>query len=207
MGELEIECFDAWKAIIKFKGLSVHPGYAKNLMINAVQIACRFLSGIPEAESPEHTEQREGYYHLSNLKGKEEKAIATLIIRDFEIKNNKKRMDYITSLKNVYEIRYPGLKIELNYEHQYENMCNYLKKEQKIIDLAEKAMELAGIEVNIHSIRGGTDGSHLSAMGIPTPNIFTGGLLFHSKKEFIPTLALQKAAEVVIHLAELFTKE
>lgn len=207
MGELEIECFDAWKAIIKFKGLSVHPGYAKNLMINAVQIACRFLSGIPEAESPEHTEQREGYYHLSNLKGKEEKAIATLIIRDFEIKNNKKRMDYITSLKNVYEIRYPGLKIELNYEHQYENMCNYLKKEQKIIDLAEKAMELAGIEVNIHSIRGGTDGSHLSAMGIPTPNIFTGGLLFHSKKEFIPTLALQKAAEVVIHLAELFTKK
>lgn len=207
MGELEIECFDAWKAIIKFNGLSVHPGYAKNLMINAVQIACRFLSGIPEAESPEHTEQREGYYHLSNLKGKEEKAIATLIIRDFEIKNNKKRMDYITSLKNVYEIRYPGLKIELNYEHQYENMCNYLKKEQKIIDLAEKAMELAGIEVNIHSIRGGTDGSHLSAMGIPTPNIFTGGLLFHSKKEFIPTLALQKAAEVVIHLAELFTKE
>ncbi len=207
MGELEIECFDAWKAIIKFKGLSVHPGYAKNLMINAVQIACRFLSGIPEAESPEHTEQREGYYHLSNLKGKEEKAIATLIIRDFEIKNNKKRMDYITSLKNVYEIMYPGLKIELNYEHQYENMCNYLKKEQKIIDLAEKAMELAGIEVNIHSIRGGTDGSHLSAMGIPTPNIFTGGLLFHSKKEFIPTLALQKAAEVVIHLAELFTKE
>lgn len=207
MGELEIECFDAWKAIIKFNGLSVHPGHAKNLMINAVQIACRFLSGIPEAESPEHTEQREGYYHLSNLKGKEEKAIATLIIRDFEIKNNKKRMDYITSLKNVYEIRYPGLKIELNYEHQYENMCNYLKKEQKIIDLAEKAMELAGIEVNIHSIRGGTDGSHLSAMGIPTPNIFTGGLLFHSKKEFIPTLALQKAAEVVIHLAELFTKE
>ena len=207
MGELEIECFDAWKAIIKFKGLSVHPGYAKNLMINAVQIACRFLSGIPEAESPEHTEQREGYYHLSNLKGKEEKAIATLIIRDFEIKNNKKRMDYITSLKNVYEIRYPGLKIELNYEHQYENMYNYLKKEQKIIDLAKKAIELAGIVANIHLIRGGTDGSHLSAMGIPTPNIFTGGLLFHSKKEYIPTLALQKAAEVVVYLAELFTNE
>jgi len=207
MGELEIECFDAWKALIKFKGLSVHPGYAKNLMINAVQIACRFLSEIPEAESPEHTEQREGYYHLSNLKGKEEEATATLIIRDFELKNNKRRMDYITSLKNVYEIRYPGLKIELNYEHQYENMYNYLKEEQKIIDLAEKAMELAGIEVNIHPIRGGTDGSHLSALGIPTPNIFTGGLLFHSKKEYIPTLALQKAAEVVIYLAELITKK
>lgn len=207
MGELEIECFDAWKAIIKFKGLSVHPGYAKNLMLNAIHIASRFLSELPESESPEHTEEREGFYHLSKLQGKEEEATATLIIRDFELTNNQRRMDYIKSLKDAYEIRYPGLKIELEFRHQYENMYNYIKNEKKIIELAEKAIELAELEVKVHLIRGGTDGSRLSTIGIPTPNIFTGGLMFHSKKEHIPTLALQKAAEVIIHLVELFAKD
>ena len=204
MGILEIECFDAWLVGIKFKGLNVHPGYAKNLMINAIHIASRFLSELPELESPEHTENREGFYHLMNLQGNEEKAIANLLIRDFEQSNNQKRMDYIKNLKNLYEIRYPGLKIDLSFLHQYKNMYIYLEKEQKIIDLAKKAIELAGLDVKIHSIRGGTDGAQLCTKGIPTPNIFAGGLLFHSRKEYIPTLALQKASEVLIYLAELW---
>ena len=207
MGQLEIECFDAWGASIKFKGLNIHPGYAKNLMINAIHIASRFLSELPEAESPEHTENKEGFYHLMNLQGNEEEATATLILRDFELENNQKRMNYLENLKKLYELRYPGVKIELNFLHQYENMLNFLEKEQKIIDLAKKAIELAGLDVKIHSIRGGTDGAKLSAKGIPTPNIFSGGMLFHSRKEYIPTLALQKAAEVIIYLAELWTKE
>ena len=207
MGQLEIECFDAWSASIKFKGLNIHPGYAKNLMINAIHITCRFLSELPEAETPEHTEDREGFYHLTNLQGNEEEATATLIIRDFELKKNQKRMNYFENLKKLYELQYPGLKIELNFVHQYENMLPFLEKEQKAIDLAKKAIELAGLEVKIHSIRGGTDGAKLSAKGIPTPNIFAGGVLFHSRKEYIPTLALQKAAEVIINLAELWTKE
>jgi tripeptide aminopeptidase len=207
MGQLEIECFDAWGASIKFKGLSVHPGYAKGLMINAIHIACRFLSEIPENESPENTEDREGFYHLTKLQGNAEEATATMIIRDFEKKNNEKRRENLEVLKTKYEARYPGLKIDLGFKSQYENMIRYLEKEEKIIELAKKAIEKAGIEVKPHSIRGGTDGAQLSAQGIPTPNIFAGGLLFHSRKEHIPTLALQKASEVIIYLAELWTSK
>ena len=207
LGELEFECFDAWRASFKFKGLIVHPGYAKNLMINAIQIATRFFSEIPESESPEHTEEREGYFHLTQLQGKAEEATARMIIRDFEVDNNQRRMDYLKNLKNAYEIRYPGLKIELNFLHQYQNMLKFIEKKQKIVDLAKQAIEKAGVEVKIHPIRGGTDGAQLSVKGILTPNIFTGGQLAHSRKEYIPTLALQKAAEVLIYLAELWTQE
>lgn len=207
LGELEFECFDAWRASFKFKGLSVHPGYAKNLMINAIQIATRFFSEIPEAESPEHTEEREGYFHLSQLKGKIEEATARMIIRDFEEENNQRRMEYLEHLKNTYELRYSGLKIELDFLHQYQNMLKFIKKNQKIVDLAKQAIEKAGTELKIHAIRGGTDGAQLSAKGILTPNIFTGGQLAHSRKEYVPTLALQKAAEVLIYLAELWTQE
>ena len=206
MGELEIECFDAWRAIIKFKGLNVHPGFAKNLMINAIHIACRFLSELPEAETPEHTEEREGFFHVNKLQGTSEEANATLIIRDFELKNNQRRTDYLKNLKKLYELRYPGLKIELDFLHQYKNMLKYLEKDKIVIDLAKKAIDLAGLEVKLHSIRGGTDGTILSEKGIPTPNIFTGGELFHSRKEYIPTLALQKVAEVLIYLGYLWTQ-
>jgi len=204
MGELEFECFDAWKAKIKFTGLSVHPGYAKNLMVNAIHIACRFLSEIPEHESPEHTEKREGFYHLGDLRGTVEEAKIILRIRDHNEINNKKRMEFLQKLKDIYEFRYPSLKIELTLEHEYLNMLKFIEKEMIVVDLAKKAIEKAGLEVKTHPIRGGTDGARLSEMGKPTPNIFSGGLLFHSRKEYIPTLALQKASEVLIYLAELW---
>ena len=204
MGQLEIECFDAWGVKIQFKGLSVHPGYAKDLMINAIHIASRFLSEIPENESPERTEEREGFYHLSELNGNEEEAIANLIIRDFNIENNEKRIKLLKYLKDSYEKQYKGLKITLEIKHQYENMINYLQEHEEIINLAKMAIEKAGLEIKFHSIRGGTDGAQLSAKEIPTPNIFTGGLLFHSRKEYIPTVALQKATEVIIYLVDLW---
>ncbi len=205
MGQLEIECFDAWGVILRFKGLSVHPGYAKGLMINAIHIACRFLSELPEAESPEHTENRQGFYHLTKLQGSAEEAVATMIIRDYDSKKNEKRKEFLKNLINKYEKLYSGLKIEMDFKHQYQNMLRFLEKEENAINLAKKAIEMAGVEVIPHAIRGGTDGAHLSVQGIPTPNIFTGGLLFHSRKEYIPTLALQKVAEVIIYLAELWT--
>jgi tripeptide aminopeptidase len=205
MGELEFECFDAWKATITFTGLSIHPGYAKNLLINATHIASRFLSEIPEQESPEHTEDREGFYYVSGLKGTVEEAKTVLIIRDYIENNNEGRMNFLKKLKELYELRYPGLRIELEFEHQYSNMLRFIEKDKFIVDLAEKAIKMAGLEVKFHSIRGGTDGSRLSEMGIPTPNIFSGGSLFHSRKEHIPTLALQKASEVLLHLAQLWT--
>ncbi len=205
MGELEFECFDAWKATITFTGLSVHPGYAKNLLNNAAHIVSRFLSEIPEHESPEHTEEREGFYFVKGLNGSVEEAKTILYIRDFIEKNNKRRMNFLQKLKELYEIRYPGLKIDLQFEHQYRNMLRFIENDKYVVDLAEKAIEMAGLEVKFHSIRGGTDGSRLSEMGIPTPNIFQGGLLVHSRKEHIPTLALQKASEVLLHLAQLWT--
>lgn len=207
MGELEYECFDAWLAQIKFKGLSVHPGYAKNKMINAIQIATRFFSDFPEAESPEHTEEREGYFHLSKLQGSAEEGSARMIIRDFKLENNERRLEFIKKLKDAYEIRYPGLIIEIKFTHQYQNMQKYIEKNQKIIDLAHKAIEKVGLEVRVHPIRGGTDGARLSAKGILTPNIFSGGSLFHSRKEHIPTLALQKASETLLYLGELWATE
>ena len=204
MGQLEFECFDAWKASITFTGLSVHPGYAKNLMVNAIHIACRFLSEIPEHESPEHTEEREGFYHIGDLRGIIEEAKIKLRIRDYNEKNNKRRMEFLQKLKDIYEFRYPGLRIELKFEHEYSNMLKFIGKEIKVVDLAKEAIKMAGLDVKIEAIRGGTDGSKLSEMGIPTPNIFAGGLLFHSRKEHIPTLALQKAAEVIIYLGQLW---
>jgi len=204
MGELEFECFDAWKATIKFTGLSVHPGYAKNLLINAIHIACRYLGEIPDYESPEHTEEREGFYYLSELSGTVEEANATLIIRDYEGKKNQKRMEYLQKLGELYEFQYPGLKVNIEFLHQYKNMLRFIEDKQQVVDLGKTAIEMAGLDIKIHAIRGGTDGSKLSEMGIPTPNIFSGGLLFHSRKEHIPTLALQKASEVLIYLAELW---
>ena len=207
MGELEYECFDAWRATFKFKGLSVHSGYAKNKMINAIQIASRFFSELPEAESPQHTEKREGFYHLTKLQGIAEEATAKVIIRDFVEKHNQRRIEYIKKLKDAYEVRYPGLEIQVDFLHQYQNMIKFLENKQIIIDLAKQAIENSGLETIMHPIRGGTDGSKLSAKGILTPNIFAGGLLFHSRKEHIPTLALQKASEVIIHLAQLWIEK
>ncbi|MBY8980014.1 MAG: peptidase T [Candidatus Lokiarchaeota archaeon] len=204
MGELEFECFDAWKATIKFTGLSVHPGHAKNLLINAIHIASRYLSEIPDYESPEHTEEREGFYYLSELSGTVEEANATVIIRDYEEKNNQKRMEYLQKLGELYEFQYSGLKVNIEFLHQYRNMLQFIEAKKEVVDLAKKAIEMAGLDIKIHAIRGGTDGSKLSEMGKPTPNIFSGGLLFHSRKEHIPTLALQKASEVLIYLAELW---
>jgi len=207
MGELEYECFDAWKATFKFIGLSVHPGHAKNKMINAIHIASRFFSNIPESESPEHTEEREGFFHLSDLKGDEEGATAKLLIRDHDSEKNKRRIDYVKSLKDTFEVRYPGLKIEMDLLHQYKNMLRYMEKDKHVIEIAKKAIEETGLEVDSPAIRGGTDGARLSEMGIPTPNLFGGGSLFHSRKELIPTLGMRKATEVILNLAHLWSLE
>ncbi|KKK45408.1 MAG: Peptidase T, partial [Candidatus Lokiarchaeum sp. GC14_75] len=165
------------------------------------------FSEFPEAETPEHTEKREGYFHLSQLHGNAEEAKGRMIIRDFKKKNNETRMSFIKNLKILYETRFPGLKIEITFKHQYQNMLNFITKKPLIVELAKQAIEKTGLEVKVRPIRGGTDGSRLSAKGILTPNIFTGGLLGHSRKEHIPTIGLQKSAEALLYLAELWTNE
>ncbi|MCG3218764.1 MAG: peptidase T [Candidatus Heimdallarchaeota archaeon] len=206
MGELETECFDAWGAKVVFKGVSAHPGYAKDKMVNAIRLAASFVSQLPEGETPERTEKREGFYHCMNFKGSEELAEALFILRDFDVQENKRRMSFMESLKEKMMAEYPGLEIELTFTHQYENMNVYLKDKPKIKEIAANAIENAGLEVKDTAIRGGTDGARLSAKGIPTPNLFAGGIMFHSRREFISTKALQKAAEVCVRIAFEWTK-
>ncbi|MCX7958617.1 MAG: peptidase T [Deltaproteobacteria bacterium] len=206
IGEIENECFDAMGAKIKFTGLNVHPGYAKNKMINAAGIAARFYAMIPEYETPERTELREGFFHLLKIGGDESEATLQFIIRDFEHSRNEKRVELLKSLKDFFEKKYPGLKIELEVKEQYRNFKEVLDKTPEVTDFAIKAIEMAGIRPIRKAIRGGTDGARLSFMGIPTPNVFAGGLLFHSKKEWIPVMAFEKAVEVGINICSLWVK-
>lgn len=204
LGELEAECFDAWSAHISFKGRNVHPGSAKNVMLNAGAIAARFTTDIPEWQTPEHTEKREGFYHLTDIFGDENIAALSFILRDFDLGLNEQKMRFLESLIAAYHQKYPGLEITHLFRHSYQNMYHILEKHPEIMEKAASAMEAVGIKVLRNAIRGGTDGARLCYMGIPTPNIFSGGLMFHSRREWIPVIALQKAAEVVVKLAELY---
>ncbi len=207
IGEIENECFDAMGAKIKFTGLNVHPGYAKNKMINAAGIAARFYAMLPEYETPERTEVREGFFHLLKISGDESEAVLQFIIRDFEHARNEKRAELLNSLKDFFEKKYPGLKIDVEIKEQYRNFKEVLDKTPEVTDFAIKAIEMAGIKPIRRAIRGGTDGARLSFMGIPTPNVFAGGLLFHSKKEWIPVVAFEKAVEVGINICSLWAEK
>ncbi|NQS97448.1 MAG: peptidase T [candidate division Zixibacteria bacterium] len=203
-GEIENECFDAYMVELTFNGVNVHPGFAKNKMTNAVNIAGRYLADLPEWESPEHTEKREGFYHPMGISGNVEKCSFKMIVRDFENQANLTRIEALKKLNAAYEARYPNLKIEMEVKHQYQNMREVLDNYPEVIELAVKAIELSEIKVIQNYIRGGTDGSRLCQMGIPTPNLFAGGMLFHGKKEFIAESSLRKAAETIIHLSALW---
>jgi len=207
MGELEDECFTAHGVTVTFTGANVHPGYSKNRMVNAIGIAARFYAMIPEYETPEHTELREGFYHMNGLKGDENKAEMKFILRDFEKQLNLNRVAYLESLKKTFELKYPGLKIDIAVKDQYSNMREILENHPDVTAKAKQAIEMAGLPVLRRAIRGGTDGARLSFKGMPTPNIFAGGLMFHSKKEWIPHIALTKASEVVIHLCALWSEK
>ncbi len=205
IGELENECFDAMRATLVFHGHNVHPGKAKNRMRNAAAIAARFLTALPEYDTPEHTELREGFWHLTEIQGHENRALFSIIIRDFEHARNEQRVQLLRDLITAFETQYPGLRIELDIKKQYQNMHDVLQHHPEVTQKAAEAIRLAGLTVKTNAIRGGTDGARLSFKGMPTPNIFSGGMLVHSKKEWISELALQKAAEVILHLCRLWS--
>jgi tripeptide aminopeptidase len=206
IGEIDVECFHALRAVVDFRGSNVHPGYAKNRMINAGQIAARFAASLPEFETPEHTEGREGFFHLTGLEGDESRATLKYILRDFDGTANQRRVALLERLKEAFSLRYPGLGIELSVTEQYRNMGEILELHPDCIALAEQAMTMAGVEPVRKSVRGGTDGARLCFMGMPTPNLFTGGMLFHSRKEWIAVPAMQKACEVLVNLCEVFVR-
>ena len=207
IGELEYENFNAAGAKITFQGKSVHPGYAKGKMINSMLIANDFINELPKNEVPQETQDYEGFFHITQLSGSIEEATLELIIRDHDAEKFQKRKDFIVAitkkLNDKYAKQFGSDIVKTTITDQYYNMKEKVAPMFFIVDLAEKAMRDVGIEPIIKPIRGGTDGSRLSYMGLPCPNIFAGGHNFHGKYEYVPVESMQKAVDVIVRIAEL----
>ena len=202
IGELEYENFNAAGAKITIKGKSVHPGYAKGKMVNALLIANKIISDLPKHEIPEETSGREGFFHVHHFDGEIENATVELIIRDHDLKRFQQRKKLVEDILQKFNNEYDNC-IELELKDQYFNMKEKVEPVFHIIETAKKAMEDIGIKPIIKPIRGGTDGSQLSYMGLPCPNIFAGGHNFHGKYEYVPVESMQKAVEVIVRICEL----
>ncbi len=203
LGELEYENFNAAAAKVTINGTSIHPGGAKNRMINSMQIAMELNSLLPAAEKPEYTEHYEGFIHLVTLQGNVEKTGMNYIIRDHDKDLFAKKKETMQNAVNFLNQKYGPDIVRLELQDSYYNMKEKIEPVIEIIHLATAAMEEVGIEPKISPIRGGTDGARLSFMGLPCPNIFTGGHNFHGKYEYIPISSMIKAVEVVVKIAEL----
>lgn len=200
VGELQFESFNAAQATVYIQGKNVHPGTAKNTMVNAIKLAMTFDAQLPQNEVPEKTEGREGFYHLLSIEGTVEESKLVYIIRDHDrncFETKKKNLQSLGDKMNS-EFSEPRIKIEMN--DQYYNMGEILKDDCKAVALAERAMKSLGIDPIIEPIRGGTDGSKLTYMGLPTPNIFAGGENFHGRYEYITVEAMEKATKVIVEI-------
>lgn len=206
IGELEYENFNAAIARITFKGRNVHPGYAKNKMINACHLATEFDAWMPAEEKPEHTEKYEGFFHLVGMSGTVEEASLTYIIRDHDRTLFAERKMTIKDLVKEMNEKFEGC-ASAEIRDQYFNMREIVEPRKEIINFAHDAMLQVGVAPLIKPIRGGTDGSRLSFMGLPCPNIFAGGHNFHGRYEFLPIPSLKKAMETVVKIAELVNKK
>lgn len=207
IGELEYENFNAAAARISIKGESVHPGTAKGKMVNSILIANELISRLPEKETPADTEGYEGFYHLVSIKGNVEETKLHYIIRDFDKVNFIKRKALMEEIVRDLNEKYDKGRIQLKITDQYYNMKEIIENNKEIIDIAYQAMEEIGVTPIITPIRGGTDGARLSYMGLPTPNIFTGGHNYHGKYEFIPVSSMEKAVELIVKISELYGRK
>nr|WP_319999696.1 peptidase T [uncultured Draconibacterium sp.] len=206
VGELEYENFNAAGATIKIKGLSVHPGSAKDKMINALLVAHKLVAMLPPTQRPEHTEKYEGFYHLLLMNGGVEEAELEYIIRDHDKTKFEKKKQFLSYVVKLINTEYGKEIVELKMEDQYYNMREKVEPVKYIIDIAEKAMIDAGVEPKIKAIRGGTDGARLSYDGLPCPNIFAGGHNFHGPFEFVPIPSMLKSVEVILNIAQAVGK-
>ena len=202
IGEIEFENFNAASAKVSITGCSVHPGYAKDKMINAGRVAAELVSLLPEMETPEHTEGYEGFFHLTGISGNCEKTSVSYIIRDHNrefFEQRKQRMqEAVAKINQKY-----GNVAQLELKDQYYNMREKVEPMMYIIDIAKQAIEEAGMEAKIRAIRGGTDGAQLSFKGLPCPNIFAGGINFHGPYEFCPVQSLEKAMATVVNICRI----
>lgn len=204
LGELQYESFSAAAAKITIKGNNIHPGTAKGKMVNSMKIAMEFNSKLPTEEAPEHTDGYEGFYHLLSVNGDVEETTLSYIIRDFDRNQFNKRKETMESIVAEFKSKYGQEKIILEMKDQYYNMREKIEPVKEIVDIAHEAMTRLDIKPIIEPIRGGTDGSQLSYMGLPTPNLFTGGENYHGKYEYISVDNMIKATQVVVGIVQLF---
>jgi tripeptide aminopeptidase len=201
IGELEYENFNAASAKVSFKGLNVHPGSAKDKMVNASLLAIEFASWLPSDQRPEHTDNYEGFFHLTSMKGEVEEASLTYIIRDHDRALFEQKKELFKTLTERMNRKHPG-STSLLQADQYYNMREMVEPKQHIIRLAFEAMEAVGVTPVVKPIRGGTDGARLSFMGLSCPNLFAGGLNFHGRYEFLPIASLEKSMQTIIKIIE-----
>jgi tripeptide aminopeptidase len=207
LGEIEDETFSADTVEVEIIGVNVHPGYAKNKMINAVKLAAELIGFLPaDTLSPETTEKREGYIHPYSLQGGNEKAVIRFLIRDFTRAGLKEKEGWIEKKTQVLQKKYPKAHFHFKVIESYRNMKEILENHPQVVEKAMEAVRMAGIEAIPNAIRGGTDGARLSFMGLPCPNIFTGGSNFHARTEWITYEDMEKAVEVIINLARLWAR-
>jgi tripeptide aminopeptidase len=207
IGELEYENFNAASAVVKVKGKIVHPGYAKGKMVNAMYIATEFINSLPRMETPEHTEGYQGFFHLHDMEGSVEETTLHYIIRDHDKGHFEARKAVMEKLTNELNSQYGRTVVETEIKDQYFNMREKIEPVMHIVDIAAEAMKALDIKPLIKAIRGGTDGSQLSFMGLPCPNIFAGGHNFHGRYEYVPVESMIKATEVICKIAELTAKK
>lgn len=203
VGELEFENFNAASAKVHIKGRNVHPGYAKNKMINSMLVANKFMSMLPADEVPERTCEYEGFYHLVGFSGTVEETTLSYIIRDHDREKFEARKAFISDCVKAINKEYGADIVGLDLHDQYYNMREMVEPVMHVVDIAKQAMINVGINPTIKAIRGGTDGAQLSFKGLPCPNIFAGGLNFHGRYEFVPVQSLEKAANVVVEIIKL----
>ena len=205
IGELEYENFNAASAKVVFKGRNVHPGYAKHKMINSIRIANQFSIMLPRWETPEHTEDYEGFYHLIGFEGTVEESTLTYIIRDHDMDRFQRRKKELEHLVRKINNEFPGC-ATIEIKDQYYNMREKIEPVMYVIDIAKQAMIDAGVTPKVQPIRGGTDGAQLSFKGLPCPNIFAGGLNFHGRYEYVPIPSMEKAVDVIVEICKLVEK-
>jgi tripeptide aminopeptidase len=207
IGELEYENFNAAGAKIKVKGRSVHPGYAKNTMINSALVAMQIVQLLPPEQRPEHTTGYEGFFHLTSFEGDVSETKLEFIIRDHDLVKFEEKKNLMREVCNMVNLRYGAGTVNLELKDQYFNMKQKVEPVKYIVDIAEQAMLDVGLKPKVKAIRGGTDGAQLSWKGLPCPNIFAGGHNFHGPYEFVPVQSMQKAVEVIVRIAELVAKQ
>ncbi|MCI5829728.1 MAG: peptidase T [Treponema sp.] len=202
MGELEVECFNAWKSEIEFTGVACHTGTARGVMVNAISMAAAFLNNLPHGERPETTDGYQGFYAPMSVEGSIEKSKVVLFLRDFDLKEMENRRNLVEVIARSTAASFGGM-AKVVHTRQYLNMKSKMDEAPDVVSNLVKAYKAAGIEPKFVPIRGGTDGSRLTEMGIPTPNIFTGGHNFHSREEWASLNEMSMATSVLINLAKI----